>query len=131
MFSVARRAAGRSLGFARSAMEPRVVTTSATQGAAAAAAAPAMKPDTASTITSRVSASIVRSVLVLRARGVGRPLGAISRLCARTAAGWKCYQLFLVRSGACCGRESSKSGRVALLVALRASRGNDRCNRDA
>ena len=44
MFSVARRAAGRSLGFARSAMEPRVVTTSATQGAAAAAAAPAMKP---------------------------------------------------------------------------------------
>jgi hypothetical protein len=44
MFSVARRAAGRSLGLARSAMEPRVVTTSATQGAAAAAAAPAMKP---------------------------------------------------------------------------------------
>ena len=32
------------MGFARSAMEPRVVTTSATQGAAAAAAAPAMKP---------------------------------------------------------------------------------------
>lgn len=32
------------MGLARSAMEPRVVTTSATQGAAAAAAAPAMKP---------------------------------------------------------------------------------------
>jgi|TARA_B110000971_G_scaffold64883_2_gene66410 hypothetical protein len=44
MFSVARRAAGRSVGFARGAFEPRVVTTSATQGAAAAAAAPAAQP---------------------------------------------------------------------------------------